>query len=80
MKAKTESRTKRLADLEPGDVIVIDKGGHTALVEINEPHSDQTLRARGYYETIFTMADRGPGGWTGHADSMITLATRTEDV
>ena len=67
--------TKRLADLLPGDVIEIDRGGHTAVVQTNNPDGDPGLRARGYYETRFLMDSRRPGGWTGHAESTIRLAT-----
>ena len=75
MKTKRAPPIKRLADLRPGDVIEIDRGGHTAVVENNEPDSDSGLRARRYYQTRFLMDGRRPGGWTGHADSMIRLAT-----
>ena len=67
--------TKRLADLQPGDVIEIDRGGHIALVESNEPDGNLDLRERGYYETRFLMDGQRPGGWTGHAESMIRLST-----
>ena len=75
MKTKSWTPTKRLADLEPGDVIEIDRGGHTAVVESNEPDGDPGLRARGYYQTRFLMDNDRPGGWTGHAESLIRLAT-----
>ena len=74
MKTKRPTPTKRLADLRPGDVIEIDRGGHTAVVESNEPDGDPGLRARGYYETQFLMEGSRPGGWTGHAESIIRLA------
>lgn len=73
-KTKTTTTSKRLADLQPGDVIVIDRGGHTAVVETNEPHGEPTLRARGYHETRFLMDNGRPGGWTGNGASLIELA------
>ena len=74
MKATTERRTKRLADLVAGDVIVIDRGGHTAVVESNGPDETPTLRARGYYQTRFVMDGGRPGSWTGRVDSEIEIA------
>jgi hypothetical protein len=77
---KTESRTKRLADLVAGDVILIDRGGHRAVVQRNTPHVDPGLRARGFYQTAFLMDDGGDGrdgGWSCHADSMVRVAATT---
>jgi hypothetical protein len=73
MTATTERRTKRLADLVAGDVIVIDRGGHTAVVESHQPDAQPTLRARGYYQTRFVMDGGRPGGWTGHGESQIEI-------
>jgi len=69
-----KTKTKRLADLMPGDVIVIDRGGHTAVVETNGPDDDPTLRARGFYQTQFLMDGDRLGGWTGNGKSTIRLA------
>lgn len=79
MKTKAE-RTKRLADLAPGDRIVIDRGGRTAIVQGNEPDEIPGLRARGFFHTRFLMDNGRLGGWTGNGQSMITLATQTEVV
>lgn len=45
------SKSKALRDLAPGDVIVIDRGGHTAKVISNQAAS---WRA-GYFDTYFLM-------------------------
>jgi len=74
MTATTMRRTKHLADLMAGDVIVIDRGGHTAVVESNGPDETPILRARGYYQTQFVMEGGRPGGWTGRGDSEIEIA------
>jgi hypothetical protein len=66
---------KRLADVRPGDVILIDRAGHRAVVQRNTPDADPTLRARGYYATDFLMEDGRDGGWNGHADRMVEIAT-----
>jgi hypothetical protein len=74
MRAKPESRTKRLADLVAGDVILIDRGGHRAVVQRNAPDADSTLRARGYYATDFLLDDGRDAGWSGHGDRMVPMA------
>jgi len=62
-----------VADLVAGDVIVIDRGGHTAVVESNGPDETPILRARGYYQTQFLMDGHRPGGWTGQGASPINV-------
>jgi hypothetical protein len=59
--------------LVAGDVIEIDRGGHTAVVESNELDGDPGLRARGYYHTQFLMDGHRPGGWTGQGASLINV-------
>lgn len=76
MRATTEVR-KRLADLVAGDVILIDRGGHRAVVQRNAPDKDPTLRARGYYATDFLMDDGRDGGWSGHGDRQIRIVVET---
>ena len=74
MKAKTKAgATKRLADLKPGDTIIIDRGGHTAVVEVNKPEENLQLRSRGYFYTFFLMDNGKRGGWTGRADAQIEV-------
>ena len=79
MKATTERRTKRLADLAVGDVIRIDRDGHTAVIESNKPHSYAPFRARGMYETTFDMGPGfGKGGWTGNGASLIEIVASAD--
>jgi hypothetical protein len=77
MRATTKiGATKRLADLDPGDVIMIDLGGHTAVVESSTPDENASMRGRGFYQVRFLMDNGKLGGWTGRADSTVELAPR----
>jgi hypothetical protein len=67
--------SKRLADVRPDDVILIDRAGHRAVVQRNAPDADPGLRARGCFQTAFLMNDGRDGGWTGHGDRPITVVT-----
>jgi hypothetical protein len=64
----TRTRTSRLADLRPGEVILIDRAGHRALVLRNVPSAKP-----GYYDTDFQMKDGEDGGWTGRGDREIQV-------
>jgi hypothetical protein len=69
--------TKRLADVRPGDVILIDRAEHRAVVQRNAPDADPGLRARGFYQTAFLMDDGRDGGWSGHGDREIRVVVET---
>jgi len=75
MTAETTRRTKRLADLVAGDVIVIDRGRHTAVVASNEPDDDPTMQKREFYRTEFVMVEGRLGAWTGNGSSLIEIAS-----
>ena len=67
MNATTTTRATRLANVRPGEVILIDRGGHRALVLRNERAAD------GRYATTFLMEDGREGGWDGRAGSEVEV-------